>query len=512
MMEKEYKISWLKVTGVLLIIIVIGVLVYLAFFKKEDGYDLANQVYIENMEALKNAGFEYFYNDNLPTKIGESREISLKNMLFNKLLVELKDEKGQACDSNRSYVRATKSLDNEYDIKVNLVCENKNDYILTTLVDESNIIDDNKSDIVDNSGVNNNVKPNQNNSNKKPVVQQVYKYNINYVYTCKNDCKDNVYYSVYFVSNGGNSIAKQTIKYGDKALYVTSTRDGYVFEGWYIDSNLMQKYDFNSPVTNTLTLYAKWEKNENNTYYHVSFNSDGGTGVSVQRVLAGNKAFEPSNPTKSGYEFKGWYYNNQEFNFSTPIYQDYVLVAKWQKINPTYSMYCKITNDTYYSISYVGADQKTKEYKWTIKFDNLKAKGLKVEKIGYLNTLTDYNDAYVKYTFYRGISMVGGNDKYSIPITSGDMLRDYSLKQSNFEKNITTPYYKDGYWYVDVTVKINNYNNVTSYYASKISSDIYFVPFYFKVSYTDLANCVIDLDDNWFNYAGYEILPTNYKQ
>ena len=36
--------------------------------------------------------------------------------------------------------------------------------------------------------------------------------------------------------------------------------------------------------------------------------------------------------------------------------------------------------------------------------------------------------------------------------------------------------------------------------------------FYFKVSYTDLANCVIDLDDNWFNYAGYEILPTNYKQ
>ena len=93
MMEKEYKISWLKVTGVLLIIIVIGVLVYLAFFKKEDGYDLANQVYIENMEALKNAGFEYFYNDNLPTKIGESREISLKNMLFNKLLVELKDEK-----------------------------------------------------------------------------------------------------------------------------------------------------------------------------------------------------------------------------------------------------------------------------------------------------------------------------------------------------------------------------------------------------------------------------------
>lgn len=30
------------------------------------------------------------------------------------------------------------------------------------------------------------------------------------------------------------------------------------FEGWYVDEELTTPYDFNSPLENTITLYAKW--------------------------------------------------------------------------------------------------------------------------------------------------------------------------------------------------------------------------------------------------------------
>ena len=33
------------------------------------------------------------------------------------------------------------------------------------------------------------------------------------------------------------------------------TRDGYTFDGWYLDG---EKYDFSTPVTEDITLVAKW--------------------------------------------------------------------------------------------------------------------------------------------------------------------------------------------------------------------------------------------------------------
>ena len=35
---------------------------------------------------------------------------------------------------------------------------------------------------------------------------------------------------------------------------------------------------------------------------------------------------------KDGYEFLGWYYHNQEFDFTAPILDDMVLVAKYEKV------------------------------------------------------------------------------------------------------------------------------------------------------------------------------------
>jgi len=36
-------------------------------------------------------------------------------------------------------------------------------------------------------------------------------------------------------------------------------REGYVLVGWFTDKDFTTKYNFETPVTQTLTLYAKWE-------------------------------------------------------------------------------------------------------------------------------------------------------------------------------------------------------------------------------------------------------------
>lgn len=68
-----------------------------------------------------------------------------------------------------------------------------------------------------------------------------------------------------------------------------------------------------------------------NDYYTVDFDEQGGTTVRSQIVLPGGYLTQPSNPTKSGYTFDGWYYNGAKFNFATAVNNDMTLVANWEE-------------------------------------------------------------------------------------------------------------------------------------------------------------------------------------
>ena len=71
-------------------------------------------------------------------------------------------------------------------------------------------------------------------------------------------------YTVTFDSNGGSSVASQTVEEGQKAQEPQAptkepgTDYRYTFAGWYSDEYLLHEYDFNTPVTEDITLYAKW--------------------------------------------------------------------------------------------------------------------------------------------------------------------------------------------------------------------------------------------------------------
>ena len=70
-------------------------------------------------------------------------------------------------------------------------------------------------------------------------------------------------YTVTFNSNGGSTVDPQTVKYNDKAKEPTApTKSGYTFAGWYTDNEkFTTKYDFATPVTKDIPLYAKWTRN-----------------------------------------------------------------------------------------------------------------------------------------------------------------------------------------------------------------------------------------------------------
>lgn len=68
--------------------------------------------------------------------------------------------------------------------------------------------------------------------------------------------------TVKFETNGGSKVQNQNVVYAGFAKQPTNvTMSGFRLVGWYSNSGLTVPYDFKKkPVTNNVTLYAKWEK------------------------------------------------------------------------------------------------------------------------------------------------------------------------------------------------------------------------------------------------------------
>ena len=140
-------------------------------------------------------------------------------------------------------------------------------------------------------------------------------------------------YTVTFNAYGGFPTPnEQHVKSGEKAvLPAEPTLKGHTFAFWYLgdDEENATAYDFNTPVTENITLTAKWNINK----YTVTFNSYGGTPVPpAQEVEYGLTATEPATaPTKTGYTFDGWYLGDEKYDFSDAVEQNITLYANWEK-------------------------------------------------------------------------------------------------------------------------------------------------------------------------------------
>lgn len=73
-------------------------------------------------------------------------------------------------------------------------------------------------------------------------------------------------YTIKFETDNGTTVANKYVTRNSKLAVPTApTKDGYTFAGWYTDKALTSAYDFNSKVTSSFTLYAKWMEAADNT-------------------------------------------------------------------------------------------------------------------------------------------------------------------------------------------------------------------------------------------------------
>ncbi len=135
-------------------------------------------------------------------------------------------------------------------------------------------------------------------------------------------------YTVTFDSQqSGLSVDFQHVNKGSKAIKPADPiREGFQFLSWV--NSIGEEYDFDSSITNHLTLYAKWD-----IITTVTFNSVGGSPVESQVYVGMSKATEPPDPTRSDYDFLAWTNSSgEEYDFDTIVTEDIVLGAQWIRL------------------------------------------------------------------------------------------------------------------------------------------------------------------------------------
>ena len=138
-------------------------------------------------------------------------------------------------------------------------------------------------------------------------------------------------FTVTFDSDGGTAVETQKVNENTPAEEpMEPTRKGYRFDGWYLEDKL---FDFETKITQDITLKAKWIEDKKLKQYTVIFNSDGGSSVTEQIIIKGDKAIKPTVPTKENATFKEWQLNGKAYDFNTPVTADITLMATWNIIN-----------------------------------------------------------------------------------------------------------------------------------------------------------------------------------
>lgn len=140
-------------------------------------------------------------------------------------------------------------------------------------------------------------------------------------------------YKITFNSMGGSDVAwDYNVLHGTIDEPSDPTYTGKIFSGWYADNHFTgSAVSFPYAVTGTQSLYAKWV-----TPYTVAFNANGGDAVNSQTINEGEKAAKPTDPTRSGYVFGGWFADSgltDAWGFDTDTVDgDTTLYAKWTKL------------------------------------------------------------------------------------------------------------------------------------------------------------------------------------
>lgn len=139
-------------------------------------------------------------------------------------------------------------------------------------------------------------------------------------------------YKITFQTNGGSTIEPQYVKYGRLVTRPADdpTRTGYLFDGWYLGSEL---FPFNSyQVYDDLTLLAHWKSMNIN----LTLDANGGDVEYNTKTVTYGVDYVLPTPTRANYTFDGWYLDDTLLCPMSGVWTfskvDITLKARWAGI------------------------------------------------------------------------------------------------------------------------------------------------------------------------------------
>ena len=264
-------------------------------------------------------------------------------------------------------------------------------------------------------------------------------------------------YLVIFYDENGNSYSDGAFDVEVDALTVidsptSPSKSGYVFMGWY-EQNSDTAFDFSSPVTKDLELYATFVLDVS---YTVTYVYNNGSANGSDTVYSGNTLSQPADPVKSSdstynYTFDAWCTDPEltvEYEFSTTVTADFSLYARYTAT--------KISEDAVRSTNTKVKLNYNYVYKEGAETIDFTAQGF--ENQTEVNTVdgTDYNVTFAKkdgnnapkyYTSGTAVRAYGGN---TFTVTSEYYFKkvEITFGSSDGSNTITTKVgsYSDGTW------------------------------------------------------------------
>jgi uncharacterized repeat protein (TIGR02543 family) len=142
-------------------------------------------------------------------------------------------------------------------------------------------------------------------------------------------------YDIYYELNGGTNHANNPIAYehGAESIVLNDpSKEGFAFDGWFIDEELLLSFDSTELLNEPFTLYAKWLRQS----YTISFEPNNDSSINQLTYAYEEEVWLPSEITKIGYIFVGWYMDEELttlFDHQFMPANDFTLYAKWRDEN-----------------------------------------------------------------------------------------------------------------------------------------------------------------------------------
>lgn len=247
-----------------------------------------------------------------------------------------------------------------------------------------------------------------------------------------------VTYNVSFESNGGSTLEALSVLNGKSFAQPNDpVRDGFVFVGWYVDSEFKAPFAFQAdPVTSDITLYARWsEALLGGVEYTVEFDANYEEAENpVAMTTSGGKLFGLPTLDREGYEFKGWWISDNEngdqlsYRYEEGMMLDAntTLYALWQSKETGSKLPAPVINvgagslnwETVsgarsYAVTVIGPDgealisnEPTSATTFAVPFDSYEAGMYEIRVVALANTGNENNSEAVRYINNKALGKV----------------------------------------------------------------------------------------------------------